>query len=129
MIDAEVGRALLSGLIAGFATALATVVIALLVIVRSERWRERAAGTSVSLPLVGVVVVNGAMLAWTALGLVLGALYHAGGNPAFSLIVAATGLLAVAAGSYVIGRLSWPLWATVGIAVAAFAGLLPLLAG
>jgi hypothetical protein len=128
VIDADVGRALLAGLIAGVATAMATTVIALRVMVGSERWRERAANTRVPLPLVGVVVVNGAMLAWTALGLVLGALYHAGGNPGFSLIVAASGLLAAGAGSYVIGRVSWPLWATVGIAVAAFAGLLPLLA-
>ncbi len=128
MIDESVGRALLAGLIAGVATALATTVIALFVIVRSKRWRERAANTRVPLPLAGVMVVNGAMLAWTALGLVLGALYHAGGNPGFSLAVASAGLLAAAAGSYVIGRVSWPLWATVGIAVTAFAGLLPLLA-
>lgn len=128
MIDADVGRALLAGLIAGVATALATIVIALRVIVSSERWRERAANVRVPLPLAGVVVVNGAMLAWTALGLVLGALYHASGNPGFSLVVVASGLLAALAGTYVVGRVSWPLWATVGLAVAAFAGLLPLLA-
>ncbi len=128
MIDADVGRALLAGLIAGVATALATTVIALRVIVGSQAWRERAASTRLPLPLAGVVVVNGAMLVWTALGLVLGALYHASGNPGFSLVVGSAGLLAAGAGTYVIGRVSRPLWATAALAVAAFAGLLPLLA-
>jgi hypothetical protein len=127
--DGGVAQALLAGLIAGVAAALATTVIALRVIVGSARWRERAAETSVSLPLVGVVVVNGAMLAWTVLGLVLGAAYHRGGNPGFSIAVASAGVAVAVAGSYVIGRLSWPLYSTVAVAVVAFAGLLPLLAG
>lgn len=140
MPDAETLRALLAGLIAGSAAAFATTAVALRAIVRSEQWRARAAGTAVPLPLVGVVLVNGLMLAWTAPGLLLGAAYlrvesthPAGGlgspNRLFTLLIAGAVLGALLVWSYLRGRLTPAMAFTGAVALAAFGWLLPLLAG
>ncbi len=144
MPDAETARALLSGLIAGTAAAFATTAIALVALVHDERWRGVApsglpGGGRVPLPLLGVVFVNGLMLAWTALGLVLGAAYlraeathPAGGlgspNRLFTLLVVGAVVLLLFATGYVRGRLTRPMWSTALVAVLAFGWLLPGLA-
>ena len=144
MPDAESARALLSGLIAGMAAAFATTAIALVALAHDERWRRivpssLAGRGRVPLPLLGVVFVNGLMLAWTALGLVLGAAYlraeathPAGGlgspNRLFTLVVAGAVVLLLFGAGYVRGRLTRPMWSTAVVAVLAFGWLLPGLA-
>ena len=139
MPDADTARALLAGAIAGAAGALASTAIALIAIVRNERWYRRPHTLRVPLPLLGVVFVNALMLAWTALGLLLGAAYlRVGasdaaigpGSPSrlFTLLVGGAVLLLLLAASYVRGRLTTPMWATALVAAAAFGGLLPALA-
>lgn len=139
MPDPETARALLAGLIAGVAVAFATTAIALISIARDERWYARTARVRLPLPLLGVIFVNGLMLGWTLLGLVLAAAYlraedtyPAGGvgspNQLFTLLIvgaAAVLLLGVAA---VRRRLTRPMWATALVALLAFGWLLPGLA-
>lgn len=135
-------RALLAGLIAGAAVALASTAITLVALARGRWWARLPQHQRVPLPLplLGVVFVNGLMLAWTLLGLVLGAGYlraaeRAPGaglgspNVRFTLLVAGAILAALALAGFVRRRVTWPLWSTALAALAAFGWLLPLLAG
>lgn len=133
-------RALVAGLIAGAAAALATTAIVLIALTRDPRWLGRAPNLRVPLPLLGVAFVNGLMLAWTALGLVLGALYLraesswpgggvASANQFFTLLVCGAVLALLLAAAFVRGRLTPPMWWTALVAMAAFGWLLPGLAG
>jgi len=139
MPDADTARALLAGLIAGAAASFATTAIALTALVRDQRWQRLTQNLRVPLPLVGVVFVNGLMLAWTALGLLLGAAYlrtesahPAGGlgsqNRLFTLLLAGAVALLLLGAGYVRGRLTAPMWGTALVALAAFGWLLPGLA-
>ena len=134
-MDAEAARALVAGFIAGAAAALATTGLALISMSRDAAWwvraRERVAGAGkVPLPLLGVVVVNALMLAWTALGLVLGAAYLSLGDPArFGFLLHVGVLAALIAAGYVRRRMTTAMWSTALIAAFAFGVLLPLLAG
>lgn len=139
MPDPETARALLAGLIAGAATAFATTAIALIAIARDERWHARTASVRVPLPLLGVVFVNGLMLGWTLLGLVLGAAYlraedayPAGGvgstNRLFTLLIAGAVAVLLLGVAFIRGRLTRPMWATAIVALLAFGWLLPGLA-
>lgn len=128
-VDGDLLRALLAGWIAGAAAAFAATGILVAVLARTTAWRARLTEVRVSLPLVGIIVVNGALLVLTIVGLVLGALYHAGDQPGFSLSIVAAGTALLALGWFVRGRLEWPLWALAGVFVIAYGGLLPLLAG
>ena len=139
MPDEQTMRALFSGLVAGMIVAFATTAIILIAISRDPRWIARAANLRVPLPLAGIVVVNGMMLGWTLVGLVLGALYllaeehrPAGGlastNVLFSALVAGVVLLALGIAFYVRGRLTWPVWSTALVAAASLGWLLPNLA-
>lgn len=140
MPDPTTMQALVAGLIAGAAVAFASTAIVLVALARSTWWTRLPARQRVPLPLLGVVFVNGLMLAWTLLGLVLGAGYlraatvapGAGlGSPnmRFTVLVAGTILVALALAAFVRRRVTWPVWWTAGVAVAAFGWLLPLLAG
>ena len=128
-IDAEVGAALLAGWVAGAAVALATTAIVLVALSRDDGWRVRFGRTTVRLPLVGMVVVNGLMLAWTLVGLALGAAYLWIDQPAFTIAVAVMLTLGLVMWTTVWGRPGWAVLSTVGVALAAFGGLLPMLAG
>jgi hypothetical protein len=136
--EARVLEALLAGLIAGAAVAFGTTAIALVAIAGDERWVRRPPNLRVSLPLLGVVFVNAMMLAWTALGLVLGAALlrvedgrPAGGlgspNAAFTLAVGGSVLVALALGTFVRGKVTWPMAATAALAAGAYGWLLPWL--
>ena len=129
--EVDASRALFAGFVSGAAAAFATVAIALWSMSRSPRWRERAAGLErLSAPLLGVVLVNGALIGWTLLGLLLGAVYLQVGDPLrFGMIVHALVLIAVLAAAFVLRRLSGAIWATAIVAAFAFGILLPALAG
>ena len=129
--EVEAGRALLAGFIAGAAAAFATTAIALLSMSRSPQWQVRAAGVErVSLPLLGVALVNGLLLGSTLLGLMLGAAYlGVEDRLRFALLVLAAVAVALAAATYVRGRLTAPMWGTALAAALAFGLLLPALAG
>ena len=73
-MDPDAARALLAGFIAGAAAAFATTAIALVAVTRSPRWQARL-GAAPRLPLLGVVLANALFLAWSLLGLVLGAVF------------------------------------------------------
>ncbi len=128
--EVDAGRALFSGFVSGAAAAFATVAIALWAMSRSQRWRERAAGLKrLPAPLVGVVLVNGALIGWTLLGLLLGAVYIQVADPfRFGLIVHGLVLIAVIAAAFVLRGLSGAIWATAIVAAFAFGVLLPALA-
>lgn len=140
MPDSDTMQALVAGLIAGTAGGMATTAIMLVAISRDARWIALVPNLRVSLPLLGVVIVNGMMLAWTAIGLVLGALYLRaestrpdGGlgspNLVFTLLVAGAVAVAYLAATYVRGRATWPTAATAATAVVTLGWLLPALAG
>ena len=128
-------RALVAGFISGAAAAFATMGIALYSMSRNARWwvraRERVAGASkVPLPLLGIVIVNAMMLAWTMLGLILGAAYLSLDDPArFRFFVNIALLLALIAAGFVRGRMTRTMWVTALVAALAYGVLLPLLAG
>ena len=134
-MDPEAARALAAGFISGAAAALATTGIALFSMSRNAGWwvraRERVAGArSVPLPLLGIVVVNAMMLAWTLLGLVLGAAYLSLDDPArFRLFLNVAVLVALIAAGFVRGRMTRTMWVTALVAAVAYGVLLPLLAG
>lgn len=138
-LDPAVGRALLAGLVTGMGCALITTVLGLWAMARSPGWRARWAQLRISPMIMGVVLVNGSMLAWTAAGLVAGALYrraatHAPGsgllspNLRFTLVVLAS--VALALGMLFGWRRHLGRWAVTTGAIAAlgFGWVLPLLA-
>lgn len=138
MPSPEVLRALLAGLVAGAATALASTVIVLLVLLRDRRWFERVPATSLPLPIAGVLAMNAFLLGWTALGLVLGALLAAAvrarpgaglGSPnaTFTLAVVLVVAGALGGATVVRGRVTWPSLALAAAATLAFGWLLPWL--
>ena len=137
--DAGTLRVLLAGFIAGMAGAFATSAIALIAIARDERWRAVRPAVAVPLPALGVIFVNALMLAWTLLGLLLGAVYLRArsddmnavfGSPhaLFTAVIVAAVVALLLAGVYVRGRITWPMGATAVVAVASFGWLLPGLA-
>ncbi len=136
MLDADVLRALLAGLIAGSAAALATSAVALVALARDERWRTRPPNLKVPMPLVGVAFVNALLFGWTLLGLVLGAgLLRVEsarpdgglGSPNVLFTSMVVGLIGVSLGlgAVVRGRVTWPMWVTGAIALVCFGWLLP----
>ena len=138
MPNAQVLQALLAGLIAGSVVAFGSTAIAIAALWRSPGWLSRAPNLRVPLPLVGVVLVNAFLLGWTALGLVLGAAFHAvetarpaGGlgspNAAFTAGVVAAVVAAFAAAAVIRGRPGWPVASMALLAVASFGWLLPWL--
>lgn len=138
MPEARVLEALLAGVIAGAAVALGTSAIALAALTRDRRFTGRPLNLRVSLPVLGVVLVNAMMLGWTALGLVLGAALlraesarPAGGlgspNAAFTLAVGLSILVALVLGASVRGRVTWPMASVAVLAGAAYGWLLPWL--
>lgn len=139
MVDAETAAALLAGFISGAAVAFATTALALIVAARSPGWRQRAAQTRLSLPVVGVVIVNGMMLLWTLTGLLLGAAYLRAesrhpdngllsSNWLFTALVAG-GIAAIVIALWIIrGRLTVPTAVTAAVVLLAFGWMLPLLA-
>ncbi len=134
-MDPEAARALVAGFISGAAAALASTGIALFSMSRNAEWwvraRERVAGArSVPLPLLGIVIVNAMMLAWTLLGLILGAAYLSLDDPArFRFFLNIAVLVGLIAAGFVRGRMTRTMWVTALVAALAYGALLPLLAG
>ena len=132
---AEAGRALLAGFVAGAAAAFATSAIVLIGMSRDDawkaRWRARLAGAErLPAPLLGVALVNGLLLGWTLLGLLLGAAYAGMGDPLrFGAVAHALALAALVAAGVVRGRVTAPMWGAALAAALAFGVLLPALAG
>ncbi len=139
MPSAEAMRALVAGLIAGSATAFACTTIVLVMLWRDPTWFRRAPQPGrVSLPLVGVVAMNGFLLGWTALGLLLGGALRfievsrpaeglGSPNVAFTLAVVGAAALLLLVLTFVRGRYSWPLTAMAAAAALSFGWLLPWL--
>ncbi len=134
-------RALLAGWVTGAAVAFISTGVLLVALVQARaRGVQWLAGWERVRPaLVGIVFVNGMMLAWTLLGLVLGAIYlqartvRPGSgllspNVAFTVTVA--GLLLVSLGLvwFVWRRVGWPVWSIGVSAAVAFGWVLPNLA-
>ena len=126
-IDSEVGAALLAGWVSGAAVAFATSAIVLVWLSRNDGWRLRFARTTVRLPLAGVLIINGMMLGWTLVGLVLGTVYLWMDQPAFSVALAVMLSLGLGMWMTVRGRPGWAVLSTVVVALASFGGLLPFL--
>lgn len=138
-IEPALARALLAGLVSGMVCALLTTALGLWAMTRSSAWRERWARLRVSPMIAGVVLVNGSTLAWTAVGLVLGAIYyraavHAAGGGLLSPNLRFTLIVLVSVGLALAMLLGWRRrvgrWAlTVALITAlGFGWVLPLLA-
>ncbi|MSP22449.1 MAG: hypothetical protein EXR66_05475 [Dehalococcoidia bacterium] len=138
MGSSEVLRALLAGLIAGSLVAFGSTAIGIVALWRNPSWFARAPSLRVPLPLVGVALVNGFLLGWTVLGMVLGAVLPAveatrpadglgSPNAAFTAAIVAASLAGLAAAVVVRGRLGWPLNSMVILATLSFGWLLPWL--
>lgn len=137
----ETGRALLAGFVSGAIASLVTTVIFLFAIMQSAWWRRRAAGeTGVSPAVAGIVIANGLLLVWTALGLLLAAAYLqvaerapggflGSGSWLFSLLVLGGIVTLVVPFALVRRGLVRPLWQTAVVAAVCFGWLLPALAG
>ncbi len=139
-MESETLRALLAGLIAGVAGALAHAAVLLVALVRSRAWLALGQSRRAPAPLAGVFLANLLVLLWTAVGLSLGAAFLraeaarpdgalGSGNALFSVLVGGAIALVVGATAVVWGRPGWPVWASAGVALLAFGWLLPALAG
>ena len=134
------GRALLAGFVSGAIVALITTLILLFAIMQSAWWRRRAAReTGISPAIAGIAIANGLLLVWTALGLVLGAVYLAieerapagflgSGSWLFSLLVLVGIVTLIVPFVLVRRRLVRSLWQTALVAAVCFGWLLPALA-
>ena len=137
--DTATMRAVIAGLIAGVSGALATAAVVLIAIARDPRWHGAPPVTRLPLPALGVLSVNGMMLAWSLAGLLLGLLYagaaagrgdgETGPAVSFALAITAAILVALLAARVVRRRLTWPMAATAAIAIASYGALFPALAG
>lgn len=134
----DVLQALLAGLIAGSVVAFGSTAVAIVALWRSPRWLGRAPSLAIPLPLVGIALVNGFLLGWTALGLVLGAVLHAveaarpaaglgSPNASFTAAIVAVVVASLAAVVVVRGRLGWPVTSVALLAALSFGWLLPWL--
>ncbi|MCC6236931.1 MAG: hypothetical protein IT299_05070 [Dehalococcoidia bacterium] len=135
----DVMQALVAGLIAGSTTAFACTTVLLVALRRGALVFGRMPAVGIPMPLVGMALMNGFLLGWTALGLALGAAAHAleGSRPAdglaspnllfTSVVIGSVGML-LGVAAFVRGRLGWPVLAMAGSAVVAFGWLLPWLA-
>lgn len=128
MPSGDTASALLAGWVSGAAVAFVTTALVLLAVSKDAAWSERLNRTRMRLPLLGVVIVNAMMLFWTIVGLILGAIHIGIDQPAFSITVVAVIGLGLVLFSAVRGMPGWLTWSTVGVAILAFAGLLPALA-
>jgi hypothetical protein len=124
----DTAAALLAGWVSGAVVAFASTALVLLAVSRDPAWSARLNRTRLRLPLLGIVVVNGMMLFWTIVGLILGAVHLGVDQPAFSVTIVAVIALGLVLFSAIRGMPGWLTWSTVAIAVVSFAGLLPALA-
>ena len=138
-MEADTIRALLGGLIAGTAGGFASTIVVLRVVTRSPGWWRRASGQRFSLPLLGMIMTTGLLLAWTATGLVLGAAYlqvesewTVGGlgspNRLFTLAVLVAVISLLGLGTIIRGRITVAMAQIAAIVSLAFGWVLPLLA-
>ena len=132
LFDPEVARPLLAGWITGAIVGLADAALLVIAVTRAPGWPQQLAGFRVSLPAVAIVAVNGMLIGWTLVGLLLGALWIVVPMPRFAIGVCAVSLGIVGLYAFVRGfehRGEARLVAGGAlIATVAFAGLLPALA-
>ena len=134
-------RALLAGWVTGAAVSFISTAVLLVALVRARaRGVQWLTGWERVRPaLVGIVFVNGMLVLWTLLGLLLGALYlwarahrPAPGllSPNAAFTVTVVGMLLVSLGLvwFVWRRVGWPVWSISVCAAAAFGWVLPNLA-
>ncbi len=134
-------RALIAGWVSGAAVAFVSTGVLLVALVQARaRGVQWLTGWEQVRPaLVGILFVNGMMLLWTLLGLVLGAAYLQARalrpepgllSPNFAFTATVAGLLLVSLGLvwFVFRRLAWPVWSIGLAATAAFGWMLPNLA-
>lgn len=135
----DVMQALVAGLIAGSTTAFACTTVLLVALRRGAIWFGRMPAVGVPMPLVGMALMNGFLLGWTALGLALGAAAHAlersrpadglaSPNLLFTSVVAGSIAVVLVVTAVVRGRLGWPVLAMASSAGVAFGWMLPWLA-
>lgn len=126
-IDPEVGQALLAGWLSGAVVAFATTAILLVWLSRNDGWRLRFSRTTLRLPLVGVLIINGMMLGWTLVGLIVGAATLWTDQPGFTVAVAVILALGLLMWVTLVGRPGWAVLSTAAVVLASFGGLLPFL--
>lgn len=93
LFNPDIARPLLAGWITGAAVGLLDTAIIVIAVSRSSRWPEQLANFRVSIPAFTIATVNGMLIGWTLIGLLMGALWIALPAPRFSIAVCAVGCL------------------------------------
>jgi len=131
-IDPEIARPLLAGWITGAAIGLADTAIVVIAVARSSSWPAQFSHFRVSIPAFGIAAVNGLLIGWTLIGLLMGALWIRIPQPRFSILVVAVGLAIIGLYAFIRGfdqrGEAAVLLATALLATLAFAVMLPALA-
>ncbi len=130
--DPEIARPLLAGWIVGAVVGLADTAVLVIAISRSRHWPQQLSGLRVSLPVFAIAAVNGMLIGWTLVGLLLGVLWIVAPGPRYLLgvgIVGAgiAGLYAFVRGLHHRGEAGVVI-GSLALATTAFGVLLPLLA-
>lgn len=134
-------RALIAGWVTGAGVSFITTGVMLVALIQARaRGVQWLTGWERVRPaVVGIVFVNGMLILWTMLGLVLGALYLRARvlrpesgllspNVAFTVAVVAVLLVSLGLVWFVWRRVGWPVWSIGVCAAAAFGWVLPNLA-
>lgn len=132
LFNPDVARPLLAGWITGAVVGLADTALIVIAVARSPRWPEQLSGLHVSLPAFAIAAVNGMLIGWTLIGLLLGALSIIVPMPKFAFGVCGVTIGIVCLYAYVRGlEHRGEVVVVMGsglIATVAFAVMLPVLA-
>ena len=102
LFNPDIARPLLAGWITGAAVGLIDTAIVVIAVSRSPRWPAQLANFRVSIPAFTIAAVNGMLIGWTLIGLLMGALWIVVPMPRFAILVCAIGC--VLAGLYAFVR-------------------------
>ncbi|MFA7248438.1 MAG: hypothetical protein WC273_02285 [Dehalococcoidia bacterium] len=132
LLNPEIARHLLAGWVTGALVGLIDTALLVIAVGRSPRWPQQLSALRVSLPALTIAAVNGMLIGWTLIGLLLGAVSISVPMPRFSILVCLVALGAAGLYAFVRGLGNrGEMLVVMGcglVATVAFAGMLPALA-
>lgn len=128
----ELAAAVIAGWLTGVLVGLSLLTVLVIGLSREPRWWDRFPGLRVSLPVFGIIAANAMVFGWTLVGVLLGVAYAVLGTPGYSIAIVAVGM-AAGAGYWIVRGEAWGMerrivWISVGVATAAFAVVVPVVA-